>query len=62
MVMIERHNTTQQSQRAFFGRRKGHPAQAAPAVLFDALLLRLALDLAKTGTCRSAHTVCNVSG
>jgi tRNA (guanine-N7-)-methyltransferase len=47
MVMIERHNTTQQSQRAFFGRRKGHPLKPRQAALFDALLPRLALDLAK---------------
>ncbi len=47
MIMIERHNTTQQSQRAFFGRRKGHPLKPRQAALFDALLPRLALDLAK---------------
>ena len=47
MVMIERHNTAQQSQRAFFGRRKGHPLKPRQAALFDALLPRLALDLAK---------------
>jgi len=33
------------SQRAFFGRRKGHPLQPRQAALFDALLPRLALDL-----------------
>jgi tRNA (guanine-N7-)-methyltransferase len=47
MVMIERQNTTEQSQRAFFGRRKGHPLKPRQAALFDALLPRLALDLAK---------------
>ena len=34
------------SQRAFFGRRKGHPLKARQQALFDALLPRLALDLA----------------
>ena len=32
---------------AFFGRRKGHPLRAKQAALFDTLLPRLALDLAK---------------
>ncbi|HEX5506920.1 MAG TPA: tRNA (guanine(46)-N(7))-methyltransferase TrmB [Pseudolabrys sp.] len=35
------------SQRAFFGRRKGHPLKPRQAALFDALLPRLALDLAQ---------------
>ena len=48
--MIERQNTTEQSQRAFFGRRKGHPLKPRQAALFDALLPRLALDLAKPPT------------
>jgi len=34
------------SQRAFFGRRKGHPLKPRQQTLFDALLPRLALDLA----------------
>jgi tRNA (guanine-N7-)-methyltransferase len=34
-------------KRAFFGRRKGHPLKARQAALFDALLPRLALDLAR---------------
>jgi tRNA (guanine-N7-)-methyltransferase len=34
------------SQRAFFGRRKGHPLKPRQQALFDALLPRLALDLA----------------
>src|SRR5450631_2997727 len=34
-------------QRAFFGRRKGHPLKARQAALFDTLLPRIALDLAK---------------
>jgi len=33
-------------QRAFFGRRKGHPLRARQAELFSSLLPRLALDLA----------------
>ena len=33
------------SQRAFFGRRKGHPLRPRQAALFDTLLPRLALDL-----------------
>ncbi|HXZ21698.1 MAG TPA: tRNA (guanosine(46)-N7)-methyltransferase TrmB [Pseudolabrys sp.] len=33
--------------RAFFGRRKGHPLKPRQAALFDALLPRLALDLAR---------------
>jgi tRNA (guanine-N7-)-methyltransferase len=35
------------SQRAFFGRRKGHSLKPRQAALFDALLPRLALDLTK---------------
>jgi tRNA (guanine-N7-)-methyltransferase len=35
------------SQRAFFGRRKGHPLKPRQAALFDALLPQLALDLGK---------------
>ncbi|HEX5211933.1 MAG TPA: tRNA (guanosine(46)-N7)-methyltransferase TrmB [Pseudolabrys sp.] len=35
------------SQRAFFGRRKGHALKPRQAALFDTLLPRLALDLAK---------------
>ncbi len=36
-----------ESQRAFFGRRKGHPLRPRQAALFDALLPRIALDLTK---------------
>lgn len=36
-----------QSQRAFFGRRKGHPLKPRQAALFDTLLPRVALDLTK---------------
>jgi tRNA (guanine-N7-)-methyltransferase len=34
------------SQRAFFGRRKGHPLKPRQAALFDTLLPQIALDLA----------------
>ena len=34
------------SQRAFFGRRKGHPLKPRQAALFDTLLPRVALDIA----------------
>jgi tRNA (guanine-N7-)-methyltransferase len=34
-------------QRAFFGRRKGHPLRARQSELFDELLPKLALDLTK---------------
>jgi tRNA (guanine-N7-)-methyltransferase len=35
------------SQRAFFGRRKGHPLRPRQAALFDTLLPKVALDLDK---------------
>ena len=35
------------TQRAFFGRRKGHPLRPRQAALFDTLLPKLALDLGK---------------
>jgi tRNA (guanine-N7-)-methyltransferase len=38
-------DTRDASQRAFFGRRKGHPLKPRQAALFDTLLPRLALDL-----------------
>jgi tRNA (guanine-N7-)-methyltransferase len=41
------HHDSEQSQRAFFGRRKGHPLKPRQAALFDTLLPRLALDLGK---------------
>jgi tRNA (guanine-N7-)-methyltransferase len=37
----------QESQRAFFGRRKGHALKPRQAALFDTLLPTIALDLAK---------------
>jgi tRNA (guanine-N7-)-methyltransferase len=43
--MSEPHGKSDQSQRAFFGRRKGHALKARQAALFDTLLPRLALDL-----------------
>ncbi len=45
--MIERQNSAEQSPRAFFGRRKGHPLKPRQAALFETLLPRLALNLAK---------------
>jgi tRNA (guanine-N7-)-methyltransferase len=45
--MIERQSKTDQTRRAFFGRRKGHPLRPRQAALFDTLLPRLALDLAR---------------
>jgi len=36
-----------ESQRAFFGRRKGHPLKPRQAALFDTLLPTIALDLGK---------------
>jgi len=44
-VMDENEDQRNQSQRAFFGRRKGHPLKPRQAALFDTLLPRLALDL-----------------
>lgn len=44
------------SQRAFFGRRKGHPLKPRQAILFDALLPQLALDLGKPAPTR-LHTL-----
>jgi tRNA (guanine-N7-)-methyltransferase len=45
--MNERDDNNGQSQRAFFGRRKGHPLRARQVELFDALLPRLSLDLTR---------------
>ncbi|HEY1474754.1 MAG TPA: tRNA (guanine(46)-N(7))-methyltransferase TrmB [Pseudolabrys sp.] len=45
--MNDRHANSDQSQRAFFGRRKGHPLKPRQAALFDTLLPRVALDLGK---------------
>jgi tRNA (guanine-N7-)-methyltransferase len=45
--MNEHHDDNDASQRAFFGRRKGHPLKARQAELFETLLPQLALDLTK---------------
>jgi tRNA (guanine-N7-)-methyltransferase len=45
--MNEHHDDNDASQRAFFGRRKGHPLKARQAELFESLLPQLALDLTK---------------
>ena len=45
--MNERDDNNSQSQRAFFGRRKGHPLRARQVELFAALLPRLSLDLTR---------------
>ena len=42
-AMTDEHDPT--AERAFFGRRKGHPLRARQAELFDTLLPRLALNL-----------------
>jgi tRNA (guanine-N7-)-methyltransferase len=46
-IMNERHANNDPAQRAFFGRKKGHPLKARQAALFDSLLPQLALDLSK---------------
>jgi tRNA (guanine-N7-)-methyltransferase len=43
--MSEQRSRSEFSQRAFFGRRKGHPLKPRQAALFDTLLPRIALDL-----------------
>jgi len=45
--MNERHDSSEASQRAFFGRRKGHPLRTRQVALFDSLLPKLAPDLSK---------------
>jgi len=45
-VTMTKHSEDQ-SQRAFFGRRKGHPLRARQVELFEALLPRLSPDLSK---------------
>jgi tRNA (guanine-N7-)-methyltransferase len=45
--MSERHDKNENSQRAFFGRRKGHALRPRQLALFDTLLPNIALDLAK---------------
>jgi tRNA (guanine-N7-)-methyltransferase len=46
-AMNGRPTDNDKSQRAFFGRRKGHPLKPRQAALFDTLLPRVALDLTK---------------
>jgi tRNA (guanine-N7-)-methyltransferase len=46
-TMSEPYNKSDHSQRAFFGRRKGHALKPRQAALFDTLLPRVALDLTK---------------
>jgi tRNA (guanine-N7-)-methyltransferase len=46
-TMGEHKGNNDQSQRAFFGRRKGHALKPRQAALFDTALPRLALDLSK---------------
>jgi tRNA (guanine-N7-)-methyltransferase len=46
-TMGEHKGCNDQSQRAFFGRRKGHALTPRQAALFDTALPRLALDLTK---------------
>jgi tRNA (guanine-N7-)-methyltransferase len=43
--MNEHHDDADKSQRAFFGRRKGHPLRARQVELFDELLPTIGLDL-----------------
>jgi tRNA (guanine-N7-)-methyltransferase len=45
--MSEWQNNKDASQRAFFGRRKGHPLRTRQVALFDTLLPKLAPDLTK---------------
>jgi tRNA (guanine-N7-)-methyltransferase len=45
--MNEQHDDNDRSQRAFFGRRKGHPLRARQVELFESLLPQLAFDLTK---------------
>ena len=45
--MGEHKGNNNQSQRAFFGRRKGHALKPRQAALFDTLLPRITLDLTK---------------
>jgi tRNA (guanine-N7-)-methyltransferase len=44
---LQQNRDAQDSQRAFFGRRKGHPLRPRQAALFETLLPRLAIDPAK---------------
>jgi tRNA (guanine-N7-)-methyltransferase len=46
-TMSKQHGESDQFQRAFFGRRKGHPLRPRQAALFKTLLPRIALDTGK---------------
>ena len=46
-LMNEHHDSNDSSQRAFFGRKKGHPLRARQIELFEDLLPRLAFDFSK---------------
>ena len=41
--------TVERDERAFFGRRKGHPLRAHQAALYETLLPKLALDISQSG-------------
>jgi tRNA (guanine-N7-)-methyltransferase len=45
--MTKQCGISDQTQRAFFGRRKGHPLRPRQAALFNSLLPRVALDLTR---------------
>jgi tRNA (guanine-N7-)-methyltransferase len=47
LAQLTRADNATTAQRAFFGRRKGHPLKPRQAALFDTLLPRVALDLTK---------------
>ena len=47
VAMNKTNDNAEHPARAFFGRRKGHPLRARQIALFDTLLPKLALDLAK---------------
>ena len=47
LAEMEKPDETPTSQRAFFGRRKGHPLRARQIELFETLLPKLAPDLSK---------------
>ncbi len=44
---MQQNRNPQESQRAFFGRRKGHPLRARQVALFNTLLPAIALDLTR---------------
>ena len=60
--MGEHKGNNDQSQRAFFGRRKGHALKPRQAALFDTALPRLALDLTKPAPADLRALFANPSG